>query len=309
MLRGVNPKLLESLDIEVPQDTTTASLAILQNEYKPIAIFEKDEGSNIVNLKVHWLASPSIKDVLSLKAFIENIIKRLSPGDPCQCAYKKTVLERRKVEIEIGEQIDENTIGQSLSGLQARLRSLQDIFKKISKDDSDEHKNLRTEYQQEIWMLEQSIKEKSEALTSIEKDLAAFPEGIPHSLTSLDDVSKCGHCKKEIAVTPLTIISDNQTYDKVCQLVLGIPLEEAGDIMPISQLKYLWAFIVNWVFSIPNNLPTSFLAQIQKALGMIQLSEQMQDVIGLAAETELEAQKQVPNPASTTSGMSSPSGS
>ncbi len=287
MLRGVNPKLLETLDIEVPADVTTASLAILQNEYKPIAIFKIDDDTpGMVDMKTHWLASPSIKDVLNLKKFIENIIQRMNPQDPCDCAYRIAVLKRKQFGIQYGELLEDETRGHSLAELEARFSSLQGIVKKIGKD--SEHKDMFSKYQEECWTVEQEVKEKKDSLASIEKELGGFPPNVPHQPKTMTDIEPCKHCGKEIAVPPLTILMDDSTYDKISQLVLGIPLEEAGEIMPISQIKYLWAYIVTWAFSLPNNLPDVFLGQVRKAMNMIQLSDRMQEVIGLAEETEQE---------------------
>ncbi len=303
MLRGVNPKLLDTLDIEVPADVTTASLAILQNEYKPIAVFEKDADTpGMVNIKTHWLASPSIKDVLNLKKFIENLIQRMNPQDPCNCAYKIAILKRKKFSILYGELHEDETRGKSLAELESRLTSLQAIIKKIGKD-NQEHKELFSKYQQECWDVEQEVKEKKDSLANIEKELGAFPPGVPHQPSTMTDIEKCAHCGKEIAVPPLIILMDDSTYDKVSQLVLGIGLEEAGEIMPISQIKYLWACIVTWVFSLPSNLPNVFLEQVRKAMNMIQLSERMQEVIGLAEEAEKEVTHSENSGVHTISGL------
>lgn len=287
-MKNLSKKLLSSVGIELPTDITSASLAIISNEFKPVTVLEEDEQGQR-KPKPYYLASPSIGDVLSLKAYIENIIKRLNPQDACLCEYTINNLKLKEYNYLYGELLDNTGVrGDSLSDLEARVKAYKNAYTKLKKDENKSEilQTLLDNYRKDLLDAERELSERKDALAKTREELEAFPPNIPHRVEKLSDVQKCPYCKKEIAIALVVILTDNGTYDKICQLLLGMTLEEAGKVIPISQIKYMWAYLINWVFSMPNNLPTPFLASLNKAMGLLNLPPTMTNLIQTAEEQE-----------------------
>lgn len=290
MIRGLNPKHAGTLGISLDDDITSASLAIMTSEYKPISIFAtSDDGS--LEVHTHYVASPSIGDILSMKEFVKTIVKRMNPSDGCTCAYDMQQLKQTKYFAEHGKENAQDIQRFSLTELQSRLSSLNGILKKIAND--TDQKELYDRYTTESLEIEREIEERKNLISSSEKELKKYPKDVPHTPEGLNDVTRCKHCQKQIPIPMSVVLFDDEVYNKLCLLILGVTLEEAGQQIPVSQLKFLWAYLIHWTFSVPSNLPTDFLAQISKAMNMIPLSDQMRDMVGIAENTENEVRSTI----------------
>lgn len=314
-IRGISSKIVEESAIALPTDIADASAQILSYEYKPITIFANPEDPNDSQVETHYLSSPSILDVIQLKQHINFIVKKLNPANPCDCAYTMGMLQRKEFSLQHGELLEEGGRSKSIGDLEAEIQASKGVLAQLKRqaknqDTENTEENildaatveLIAQYQQTISRLEVEVNTRKESLKKVQADLKKFPDGMPYIPDSLKEVKKCPHCKKEVPVPPMVVILDDDTYDKLCHLLLGVSLEEAGKLIPISQLKYIWAYTVDWVFAIPKNLPDPFTQQIQNAMSMLAFSDRMKTIMGITDELEASTQNFNPSGISGTTG-------
>jgi hypothetical protein len=277
--------------MQMPKDTTAIQLSIIKAEYKPILIQTGDEKEPFQN---YYLPSPPVGELLKLRKTIENISERLNPPNQCNCAVTISNLKAKLYVLQHGEFFEDNTRGESLDTLKARVKALEYVYTQTKDDESLKDSEYANDSAQNFFDAKQLLVYKEEALKLAQKELEVFKDYTePPASMKVVDVHICSHCESEIAHPLQTILFDEDLYDALCQALLGIPLEEAKDQVPLSQIKYLWVHAVNWLFNLPEDLPKSFLSQAQKALSMTNLGEPVKNVIGLAEKMEEKRQAEM----------------